>query len=236
MAQNYRDYQAKLGPSWLQFRRALAQAHALGQGKDEVCAWCAAAVRARVIATADEQGLGYLGTERMFARLPDEYVEAWRMRVQGAWDFWRMGGTRAGMLYALTSAGYAPHLIEHNLPPPEGDANPAGFWSEFSIFLMPGDGGLFGAVRWGDPGIVWGQDELRWGTTITAAEEHRILALVCQMKPAHSRPRSIVYADRVHFWGDPDLVWGQEGLNWGYRGRELALPQGRICKPEPGLP
>lgn len=235
MARDYRTWQAMLGPPWLQAPRGLAFNRGVGDAKDSVCRWCVSAVLARLVDTADEQALGYLGAERGLPRMPDEFIEAYRTRVKAAWQFWRLGGTRPGMQLALEMLGYTVKIIEHGLPLPEGQAGPdRNWWSEFSIYLSPGKYPGYGTVLWGEP-HVWGEAELLWGTMMPERERWRIMETICRMKSAHSRPRAVWYSPRMHYWGEEGLLWGQEGLEWGMGSGaiEIPIPQGRMCEPKP---
>jgi hypothetical protein len=220
--------------------RGVAYERGMGRALDALCAWCMAAVRARVIATADEQALAYLGAERGLERLPGEFLEAYRTRVARAWDYWRLGGTRPGMQLALELLGYDVTIIEHGLPPPDGQSAPDRvWWSEFTIWLRPGSVPGYGAVLWGEEfGVpptqhVWGEANLLWGTSMPAREMWRIMATICQMKSAHSRPRQVFYAPRMHFWGDVNLEWGDPEIEWGggVGTLQIPIPTGRVCEP-----
>jgi hypothetical protein len=63
------------------------------------------------------------------------------------------------------------------------------------------------------------------------------MQIVCKMKAAHSRPRSVTYFSSVLYWGGTSLTWGGTDavsgavIDWGATDlRTLPLPTGRICE------
>uniref|UniRef100_A0A7C3HVX3 Phage tail protein n=1 Tax=Meiothermus ruber TaxID=277 RepID=A0A7C3HVX3_MEIRU len=183
----YEDWLPELAPPWLQGPRGRALLEGWGKLLDEYASLAATAILARFAQLAPEDALNLLGAERGLTRYPGESLEAWRERVLGAWEYWRWSGTEYGLSVALFQLGYSSAIT----PVWSYDPNR---WSEFEVFIYP-------ATRSYDG---------------TEEEKNRILSIINQVKPAHTRLAQATYvAFGPLTWDPPGLSWDPPGQTWG---------------------
>ncbi|ADD28702.1 phage tail protein [Meiothermus ruber] len=185
----YEEWLPELAPPWLQGPKGKALLAGWGQGLDEFASLAATGVLARWAALAPEDALNRLGAERGLTRYPGESLEAWRTRVLGAWEFWQWAGTEYGIQLALAQLGYNSAIV----PVRNYDNNR---WSEFDVYL-------YASTRSYD-----GSQE----------EKSRILGIINQIKPAHTRIGSVRYVP------NGPLNWNPAGLNWNPAGQVWGQP------------
>jgi hypothetical protein len=202
---SYERYQLQLAPPWLRQKTGRAWLEAHGQQKDALVQLVLEAVIARFIQSAPEDALDSLGRDRGLRRYPDERLEAWRARVLGAWDFWILGGTLAGVELMLETLGYQASVYEHFRSDPT-------IWSEFTVFLRD-ENRDFTAAGWGE--FAWGATDHFWGSSVRLSETVRVREVVDLVKAAHSKARTIMFIAEGFAWGEPGFTWGQ--LAWGGR-------------------
>ena len=212
---SYEDYQAQLGPPWLQTTSAIEFERAHGAAKDLLISAVVAAVEARFIQIASEDALVLKGTERGLTHYPGEPLETYRTRVLGAFEYWKLAGTIPGLELALAQAGYRATIVEHFRDP-----DPL-HWAEFSLAVTPLNP-LPNNAYWNGQ-RTWG-DGARWGVDPNATPTDYLPDLGRQVKPAHARLRTLVYFPRGRFWGG-QITWGEGratltappgwGLNYG---------------------
>lgn len=155
--------------------------------------------------TQNPELLALIGEGRGVKRGSSESFASYRARVVGAADFWRLGGTVAGVVNALEAAGYRVTVTEHY----HTDRRR---WAEFSVELYPGETGVRGRA-WGDASGSWGNGA-KWGWNISEAEQQRILEVIGEMKAAHSNVRDVWYV-----LGGPKRQWGDDRGTWGDGGK-----------------
>lgn len=183
----YEDWLPELAPPWLQKERGRALLNGWGQALDEYASLTATGLLARWAALAPEDALNLLGAERGLTRYPGESIEAWRTRVLGAWEFWQWSGTEYGLSVALSQLGYASAIV------PVWVYDTAR-WSEFDVFIYPATRSYDGSLD----------------------ERNRILAIINQIKPAHTRLSQLTYVSFGPLtWDPPGLTWDPPGQVWG---------------------
>jgi hypothetical protein len=183
----YEGWLPELAPPWLQGPKGKALLAGWGQGLDEFASLAATGVLARWAALAPEDALNRLGAERGLTRYPGESLEAWRTRVLGAWEFWRWSGTEYGMGLALAQLGYNSAIVAVW-------TYDTTRWSEFDIYLYADTRSYDGSVD----------------------EKNRILAIINQIKPAHTRIGTVQYIPMGPLtWDPPGLTWDPPGQVWG---------------------
>lgn len=109
---NYRKYQSKIAPSWLQNKYGTAWLEALGDTKDELVERIKTAIKTRMPTQADQGALEAIGSERQIDRLPSETNSSYGARLQRAWNSWKWSGTAKGLLLALDDAKLGGASIE----------------------------------------------------------------------------------------------------------------------------
>lgn len=182
----YEDWLPELAPPWLQKDRGRALLSGWGQALDEHASMITTGLLARWAALAPEDALNHLGAERGLTRYPGEGVEAWRTRVLGAWEFWQWSGTEYGLGLALGQLGYNSAIV------PVWTYDPMR-WSEFDVFIYPSARSYDGST----------------------AERDRILAIINQIKAAHTRLAQLTYVSFGPLtWDPPALTWDAPAV-WG---------------------
>ncbi|MFC5600205.1 hypothetical protein [Deinococcus cellulosilyticus] len=154
-------------------------------------------------------GLDTIAAGKRLSRFTGENSDALVSRVNGAFPFWELAGTKPGMLLMLHQMGYAGpdavhpcRIIEHYEDEPDA-------WAEFSVILYP-DRTRFTTSAW-DDGLTW-NDGTNWDAEMTANEQQRIRALINQVKPAHAKLRDVFYMLSGDIWDD-GLTW-DDGEPW----------------------
>ena len=190
---------ARLSPLDYADPMAVGLLSGLGDLLDELTARASAALLAGTIYNAPEDGLELLGKERALKRFPREGLEVWRDRVAGAFDFWQLAGTLAGVQLALSQAGYRAQGVEHFRDPDQER------WAEFSVYVVPANP-IDDPGTWGD-GMRWGEGR-KWGFDANAVPLDSLYDLIQEVKPAHARLRHLGFRPRANYWGG-ELTWGQ---------------------------
>lgn len=181
------DWLRDRAPPWFQDAPVGPEIEAYGALADEHLEYVATALRARYAELAPEDALNLLGAERNFVRYPAESLDAFRQRVIGAWDFWVWAGTEYGMGLALSQLGYNSAIV-----PVRNYDNTR--WSEFDVYLYAGTRSYDGSVE----------------------EKNRILAIINQIKPAHTRLATLQYVPSGPLnWNPAGLTWNPPGQVWG---------------------
>lgn len=150
--------------------------------------------------TQNPELLARIGEGRGIKRGAGEPFGAYRARVVNAADFWKLGGTVAGVKAALETAGYGVKITEHYYTDRRR-------WAEFSVELYPRRG-EFTADTWDDGNGSW-DDGSRWDWGISNAEAARIGEIIREMKAAHSKVRSAFYQS-----GGPQDFWNDDIGGW----------------------
>lgn len=185
--EQYRRWLAQIVPPWLQQTRGQALMSGLGEALDNEASLTATGVLARFITPTSDDSLPIIGSERLLNRYPGESIDAFRQRVLGAWDFWVWAGTEYGLSIALAQLGYDSAIT----PVWSYDSSR---WSEFEVFIYP-------ATRSYDG---------------TQEEKNRILGVVNQIKPAHTKLAQLTYVSFGPLtWDPPGLTWDPPGQVWG---------------------
>lgn len=185
--EQYQRWLVEISPPWLHGVRGSAFVSGLGAGLDENASLTATGVLARFAARAPEDALATLGGERTLTRYPAESGDAFRARVLGAWDFWVWAGTEYGLSTALSQLGYASAVV----PVRSYDGSR---WSEFDVYLYASSRSYDGSPE----------------------ERNRILAVINQIKPGHTKIGSVQYVPAGPLtWDPPGLTWDPPGQVWG---------------------
>lgn len=183
----YQRWLLTLSPPWLRGARGSSLMSGLGSGLDEHASLLTTGLLARFAQRAPEDALATLGAERTLTRYPGESGDAFRDRVLGAWDFWVWAGTEHGMSVALSQLGYNSAVV------PVRSYDPAR-WGEFDVYLYAGSRSYDGSQE----------------------EKNRILAVINQVKPAHTRLGTVQYVPAGPLtWDPPGLSWDPPGQVWG---------------------
>jgi hypothetical protein len=201
----YREWQRRLAPPWLQEGAGGRFLEGLGEVKDGLAERVRQAVLARMIQRAPEDALSLIGEERSLPRFPGELTEAYRARLLAAWEFWRRAGTLPGLVSWLRVLGYEAHVTEWSRYDPS-------IWAEFSLELWPYRP-EFTTDQWDDEVGAW-DDDTPWDYTLNGVELQRVPALVREVKPAHTRVRSIYYIPGPRDVWDDGAVWDEDGDVW----------------------
>lgn len=181
------DWLRDRAPPWFQDAPVGPEIEAYGALADEHLEYVATALRARYAELAPEDGLNLLGAERNFVRYPAESLDAFRQRIIGAWEFWQWAGTEYGLGLALSQLGYNSAIV-----PVRNYDNTR--WSEFDVYLYAGTRSYDGSVE----------------------EKNRILAIINQVKPAHTRLATLRYVPSGPLnWNPAGLTWNPPGQAWG---------------------
>lgn len=181
------DWLRDRAPPWFQDAPVGPEIEAYGALADEHLEYVATALRARYAELAPEDGLNLLGAERNFVRYPAESLDAFRQRIIGAWEFWQWAGTEYGLGLALSQLGYNSAIV----PVRNYDNNR---WSEFDVYLYASTRSYDGSVE----------------------EKNRILAIINQVKPAHTRLATLRYVPSGPLnWNPAGLTWNPPGQVWG---------------------
>jgi hypothetical protein len=183
------DWLRDRAPPWFQDAPVGPEIEAYGALADEHLEYVATALRARYAELAPEDGLNLLGAERNFVRYPAESLDAFRQRIIGAWEFWQWAGTEYGLGLALSQLGYNSAIV-----PVRNYDNTR--WSEFDVYLYAGTRSYDGSQE----------------------EKSRILGIINQIKPAHTRIGSVRYVP------NGPLSWNPAGLNWNPAGQVWGQP------------
>lgn len=121
---------------------------------------------------AQDTALNIIGESRGIFRYPNESLAEFRVRVLGSYFFWSKAGTLGGLAIALEQLGYRCNIIEHYKDEPTK-------WSEFTITIYP-------------------QAKTYDGS---ANELQRVLGIIREIKPAHTKLRRLFYSDTGTIYG-----------------------------------
>ena len=163
---------------------------------------------------ASSAALDLLGQSRGLTRYAFEGDDTWRRRVIGASAFWRQAGTLPGLVLALSQLGYDAQVLEYY-------RTDVAHWSEFTLYLAP-NSDAHPSHKWAETGAKWGgSTRLSWGVTLDDAL--RIRAIVAQVKPAHTKLRTVYLV----LGNGPTDVWDNATGSWDdgtYWGRLVLVP------------
>lgn len=205
---SFADFLLKIAPGWLIDNHTGRQYQiAKGEAFDELMGLYADAAKARIIATADAEALYLLGSERGLDVFPDEPIEVYRRRVQGAWDFWIWAGTNTGILIVLAQMGFKAKIFEHFRTEPDK-------WAEFSIDFAPVDV-TPSPSKYDDPGATYDEPGTRYDVYMKYTEIDRVRSLVDKIKSAQSRLRRLTFVITIPpRYDDPDTLYDTEGTTY----------------------
>ena len=193
----------------------------MGQAWDVELDRITQARRARYPEYCPEDGLFYLGVERMLERVTkaDGTTEAltdYRSVLRRAWTVWNVAGSQVSHVEALRRMGLNSVSVhrraEWNSPPPADSVYVNAFqydvWAQFDVLIdkpHPWLPLLWGAFHWNDGST--------WGSTATVAEVEQIRRLLRLFRSAHETPTwAVVNITNGKLWGA--FVWG-DGTLWG---------------------
>lgn len=183
----YHRYAQQLSPAWLRgiYGAGFVEARALmAEGAREAAKQ---AVKAGRVNLAPDDALAEIGADRALPRYPGEDSVAYRKRLAAAWQAYRLAGTKAGLIAALTAAGFPAMTIEESWQ--YTSAQPAGEWWWYRIVFPLGSYNLRNGT-WGSAGGAWG-DGRAWDDP-GAKDAERVRRVAKQWAPAHARLESIV--------------------------------------------
>lgn len=207
MGDAFKRYQRDIAPPWLQENEGADFLEAMGEQKDDLSTLAQEAIEVTAPTIAPLDALGYLAAARNFVRYPSELLDKFRERVQLAFEFWLLAGTKAGLLLGLRYAGYNASIVEHFRDDPT-------IWSQFSVYVAPLSGARV-TDRWSDDGSEWGEDGTRWGFGLYVDEPTKIRGIINQLKPGHTNLRELWYVnDFTDYWGPDGSTWGDDGTTW----------------------
>lgn len=207
---DYQDYAASLAPVWLRSEEAQADIRARAYPLDQLLLKARTIALIRLVSHAPDDVLLMIGRERGIRRFPGEPSSVYRKRVAAAWDWWRLAGTRPGMIKLLELCGYRATVTEHFGEP--------GHFHEFSIHLNPVNPLVKDAI-WGKAN-QYGDSKSHWGYRLDAVPLSSMRELIDEIKPAHARLRLLTYSTGTGVWGGTD-TWGNTatistGHGYGY--------------------
>ena len=107
----FAERQPGLYPTALRGRWGIAWGRAFGAQKDDVVTAAKDAVKSGFVAIAPADALPRHAADVALPLLPGETDAQLRARVAGAWDFWPMAGTLAGLETAADLLGYVDRTI-----------------------------------------------------------------------------------------------------------------------------
>jgi len=194
----YSRYALDLAPPWLRAERGAKWLGAHGETLDALVERLVDAVAAHLVDTAPEDAVPVLGRERGTVGIPEETEEAYRRRVQAAWDTWQWGGTRRAVEEVFRLLGYDQVVVT------ELRTVDRRRWAEFGILLIAGP--LVGGITW-DADASWDVPRAQWdGLLMRGLPVERVLALVNEVKAAHSRLVQIAHLMDGFLW-DNGTAW-----------------------------
>lgn len=168
---NYSEWLPKLLPRWLTRTWGLRWHQTLGATADVLVARAKTAVYVRGAQDPEGRGrevpvdgLAFAGADRVIERLPGESDDAYRARIVGAWETWRLAGTRPGITYGVELLGYGiPAIWTQRVLPRPG---PSGMWARMTL-VFPG------FAAW-DGDAVW--EEFDWDSRLYQEIESNLTA------------------------------------------------------------
>ena len=211
----YSRYALDLAPPWLRAPRGAKWLEAHGETLDALVERLVDAVAAHLVDTAPDDAVSVIGRERGIIRIPEETEQAYRGRVQAAWDIWQWGGTRRAVEEVFRLLGYDQVVITELWTVDRLR------WAEFEILLVAGS--LVGGFNW-DTDAAWDGSRTQWDALLMRGlTMERVIALVNEVKAAHSRLVRIIHVLDGFVWNngtswdshphnpnarwDGDIVW-----------------------------
>ena len=128
----YSRYALDLAPPWLRAPRGAKWLEAHGEALDALVERLVDAVAAHLVDTAPDDAVSVIGRERGIIRIPEETEQAYRGRVQAAWDIWQWGGTRRAVEEVFRLLGYEQVVITELWTVDRLR------WAEFEVLLVAG--------------------------------------------------------------------------------------------------
>ena len=186
MADNSEAYAFRLLPRWMRGDWADRLWTVIFGSVDGIRESAKEAAKAGLVTECPADALPYHAAARNIERIPGETDDAWRLRLQAAWDHWP--STKAELQQILRDYVQVDELYVYDIA---GDA-----WTDGSTGTMDDANG----DNWSRPWIVigaphpwtvptfgsfsFGPDSL-WGITMTGTELSRIRRLFRRYRPAH---------------------------------------------------
>jgi hypothetical protein len=180
-----------------------------------------AAAKVDLPAEAPDDALEYVGRDRAIERVPGESLDAYRLRLAGAWEAWSWACTPRGVATPIILAGLgAPTILPQRVLPRPPD--PA-WWARFTVVFT-------GRYTW-DGGFAWDVDftwDARAEAPVETMDEDTARAalrkLIAPWKSARDRMTSAIIARGAWLWDDGE-AWESAAAVWdGAAVTELAAP------------
>lgn len=165
----YTQWQADAAPPWLQRPNGRAWNEAHGLVKDVVVDAARVATKANWPLATPADGLSYIGSERLYPRVPSDTDETYRETLHSAWDRAPYFGTEAGIIAALLRRWPAcdPEIITYWDNPSEFGGDGDDKWAQWELVIEMSTWGA--PATWGS-GVIWGDPNLTWGITAPVGE------------------------------------------------------------------
>jgi len=204
MSELYRRYALDLAPPWLRVERGEKWLEAHGETLDALVKRLVDAAAAHLVDTAPDDAVSVIGRERGIIRIPEETEQAYRGRVQAAWDIWQWGGTRRAVEEVFRLLGYDQVVITELWTVDRLR------WAEFEILLVAGP--LVGGFNW-DTDAAWDGSRTSWDALLMRGlTMERVIALVNEVKAAHSRLVRVIHVMDGFLWNN-DTPWDSHPHN-----------------------
>jgi len=184
----YATYETSLLPPFLRGPWGESWGSCFGLLKDVFAAGALQAVSCRFVQLCPEDGLGFIGDERLLPQNPGESVPAYRARLLAAPELWQWAGTEYGIVTMLHYLGFPNVQIFENADwtvDPSYGYSVGDEWWRFWIVIRSPHG--FGPPRWrcGD-GSICGSPWLICGFAYSPVSLPAIRPTVARWKPAHA--------------------------------------------------
>jgi len=204
MSELYSRYALDLAPPWLRAERGEKWLEAHGETLDALVKRLVDAVAAHLVDTAPDDAVSVIGRERDIVRILEETEQAYRERVRAAWDIWQWGGTKRAVEEVFRLLGYEQVVITELWTVDRLR------WAEFEILLVAGP--LVGGFNW-DTDAAWDGSRAQWdGLLMGGLTMERVIALVNEVKAAHSRLVRVIHVMDGFLW-DNNTPWDSHPHN-----------------------
>lgn len=187
----FRDFQPRSYPPWLQHPKGYAWGRAFGMMKDAIADGAMAAVRARIVMLAPDDGLAYLGADLQIERGPGESADSYRARLQRAIPAWEKAGSDAGVVEQLAAIGLTARVKRNNQWDWDGHpGNVAPWWARMWVIIdRPNP---FGPPLVCGGGAVCGDGSLCGMTDVSADLVALIRRIVKKWTSSHARVVNVI--------------------------------------------
>ena len=203
----FAERQPGLYPTALRGRWGIAWGRAFGAQKDDVVTAAKDAVKSGFVAIAPADALPRHAADVALPLLPGETDAQLRARVAGAWDFWPMAGTLAGLETAADLLGYVDRTIRTAR---DLSRDP---WAQWFIFVA--DHGVTRKRTWGGSG-TWGSGV--WGSDASRDYVRRVRGLLRLVSNARDRGWVVLSLSTPGWWGSgtwgAPSTWGGPNIRW----------------------